>query len=98
MAKLKITLQTGEVAEVEGRRFSHYVENVRFWFFLHKEIGGFGQVVTHYDSGKRVLHVPHYAIAAALGDVKAAAKGEIDKLVFRVGGARVRSVLSANSK
>ena len=98
MAKLKITLQTGEVAEVEGRRFSHYVENVRFWFFLHKEIGGFGQVVTHYDSGKRVLHIPRYVIAAALGDVKAAAKSEIDKLVSRVGGARVRSVLSANSK
>ena len=98
MAKLKIPLQTGETLEVEGRRFSHYVANVQFWFFLHKEIGGNRQVVTHYDSGKRVLFVPHHAIAACLNDPKAAAKMELDKLISRVGGARVRSALSANEK
>ena len=98
MAILKITLESGEVVEVEGRRFSHYVANVQFWFFLHKEIGGNQQVVTHYDSGKRVLYVPHHAIAACLNDAKAAAKMELDKLISRVGEARVRSVLSANEK
>lgn len=98
MAKLKITLETGKTVEVEGRRFSHYVANVQFWFFLHKEIGGNQQVVTHYDSGKRVLYVPHHAIAACLNDAKAAAKMELDRLVSRVGEARVRSVLSANEK
>lgn len=93
--KRKITLQTGETVEVEGRRFSHYIANVQYWFFLHKEIGGNRQVVTHFDSGKRMLFVPHHTIAACMNDTKAAAKMEIDKLVARVGDARVRSVLAS---
>lgn len=98
MAKLKITLESGEVVEVEGRRFSHYVANIQFWFFLHREVGGVRWVVTHYDSGKRVLYVPHHTLAACLSDTKAAAKMELDKLISRVGEARVRSVLAANEK
>lgn len=92
--KRKITLQTGETVEVEGRRFSHYIANVQYWFFLHKEIGGYRQVVTHFDSGKRMLFVPCHTIAACMNDTKAAAKLEIDRLVSRVGDARVRSVLA----
>jgi len=98
MAKLKITTTTGETVEVEGRRFSHYVANCRFWFFLHKEVGGNMLTVTHCDSGKRVCGVPHFSVAACLNDSKAAAKMELDKLIARVGEARVRSVLAASEK
>lgn len=94
MAKLKITLQTGETLEIEGRRFSHYVANIRFWFFLHKTIGGVGLTVTHYESGKRVLEVPHHTVAACRNDNKAAAKMALDKLIAKAGPERVRSVLA----
>ena len=94
MAKLKITLQTGETLEIEGRRFSHYVANIRFWFFLHKTIGGVGLTVTHYESGKSVLEVPHHTVAACCNDTKAAAKMALDKLIVKVGPERVRSVLA----
>lgn len=95
MAKLKITMQSGEVLEVTGRRFSHYVGPYRFWFFLHKSVDAHGFGVTHYDSGKRVLQIPANSVLACLGDEKAAAKMELDKLVERVGAERMRSVLSA---
>lgn len=94
MAKLKITLQNGETLEIEGRRFSHYVANIRFWFFLHETIGGVGLTVTHYESGKRVLAVPHHTVAACRNDTKAAAKMALDKLIAKVGPERVRSVLA----
>ena len=94
MATLKITLTDGTIKEIEGRRFSHYVANVRFWFFLHKSLTGFGLTVTHVDSGKRVLEVPHHIQMACLGDDKAAAKMALDKLIEKAGAARVRSVLA----
>lgn len=94
MAKLKITLQTGETLEIEGRRFSHYVANIRFWFFLHKTVGGIGLTVTHYESGKRVCEVPHHMIAACCNDTKVAAKMALDKLIEKAGPERVRSVLA----
>lgn len=79
--------------EVEGRRFSYYVKNIQFWFFLHREIGGFRWIVTHADSGKRVLVVPTSTIAACLSDTKAAAKLELRKLLNRVGDNKVYEVL-----
>lgn len=94
MAKLTITTQNGESLEIVGCRFSHYVANIRFWFFLHKTIGGVGLTVTHYDSGKRVCEVPHDMVAACRDDTKAAAKMALDKLISRVGPERVRSVLA----
>lgn len=98
MAKLTITMQTGDPLEIEGRRFSHYVANIRFWFFLHKTIGGVGLTVTHYDSGKRVCEVPHHTVAACCNDTKAAAKLALDKLIEKCGPERVRSVLVGAKK
>jgi len=94
VAKLKITLQTGETLDIEGRRFSHYVANFRFWFFLHKTIGGVGLTVTHYESGKRVCEVPHHMVAACCNDTKSAAKMALDKLIEKAGPERVRSILA----
>lgn len=94
MAKLKITLASGESLEIEGHRFSHYVGPYRFWFFLHKTINGVGLSVTHCDSGKRVCEVPHHFQAACVEDSKAAAKMALDKLIERAGAERVRSVLA----
>lgn len=94
MAKLKITLQSGEPLELEGRRFSHYVANIRFWFFLHKTVNGFGLSITHCDSGKRVCEVPRHMVAACCNDTKAAAKMALDKLIEKAGAERVRSVLA----
>lgn len=84
----------GAKLETEGRRFSHYVGPYQFWFFLHKAPGRVGMVVSHYDSGKRVLDVPHHMIAACCNDTKSAAKMALDKLIERAGAERVRSVLA----
>lgn len=95
-SKLKLTLKNGQSIEVEGQRFSHYVQNCRYWFFLHTPIGQkFGLQITHCDSGMRVCEVEHITRQACLGDDKAAAKMSLDKLCQRVGEAQVASALRA---
>lgn len=98
MAKLKIKTQDGATLEIEGHRFSHYIANCRFWFFLHKQIGGNCLTVTHWDSGKKVCLVPNNSIAACVGDAKSAAKMELDSMAKRVGAERMRSVLIGAEK
>jgi len=93
MAHLIITTTNGDKLKLTGRRFSHYVGQYQHWFFLHHSISETGMSVTHYDSGKRVCTVPPMSICAARMDEKAAAKMELDKLIARVGEARVQAVL-----
>lgn len=90
--------ESGERKPVpEAKRFSHYVQNVRFWFAVHPTPGQHGALtVSHWGSGKRVCVVPAISRIAGVGvkdqDI---ARAEIDKLCARVGEARVRSVLAA---
>lgn len=95
MPKIKLTMADGQVIETEGRRFSHYVGNIQFWFLLHKPVDApFGYDVSHKDSGKKVLRIKQTSLAACCGDEKAAAKMDLDALINRVGAPRVRSVLA----
>jgi hypothetical protein len=83
--------------EVEARRFSYYVENVQYWFAVHKDVGHVGCLaVSHWDSGKRVaLITPLEQIAAVGMDEPAQARAALGKLVAKHGAARVASVLRA---
>ena len=95
MAKCKLFTESGERVEVEGRRFSHYVANTQFWFFVHKSLSGRNTNVTHFESGKKVCEITPTTLAACRNDKMAAAKLAIEALVAKVGAERVRSVLSA---
>lgn len=95
-AKFRMHMEaTGERKEFPARRFSHYVNNVRFWFALHKDVSRNGLTVSHWDSGKRVCDVPINTQLACLGDEKAAAKMALDKLCEKYPKERVYGVLLA---
>lgn len=93
----KFNVKTTEgLVQVEGRKFAHHVDGVRFWFICHEGIGApHTIVITHYLSGKRVLDVSLTTRIACCGDNKAAAKRELDRLVERAGAAKMRAVLQA---
>lgn len=95
MTTLIIPTSTGAMVEVTGRRFSHHVQGVQFWFFLHESINSNAQTVTHYASKKKFCDVMATERFACLGDDKMAAKMAIDRVIARVGEARVRSVLAS---
>lgn len=84
--------ETGRM-EVPGRRFSHYIDNVRYWFTLHKP-RGCDAIVSHEDSGMRFTFVESHRLCAALGDEIAAARSAIDAKVKQHGAPRIRSVLA----
>lgn len=96
----KFTLATaGGPVEVEGRRFSHYINNVRFWFAVHDAHDRSNLVVvTHIDSGMRVCQVPFLSLQAALGDRPLAARAALDALVERAGAEKVYTTLSNAEK
>ena len=80
-------------AKVEGRKFSHYIGNIRYWFAYHKPYKQmFGLQVTHLDSGFKVCDAAGL-VTATLGDDKAAAKMALDQLIKRVGAEKIRSVI-----
>jgi hypothetical protein len=96
MMKFKI-LMNGERKEYPARRFSHYVDGVRFWFAIHDPVDyTSGLTVSHWDSGKRLLHIGPTVLAASY-NMKPAEIGraEINKLVGRVGAIKVAQVLRA---
>lgn len=95
MQVFKMYTTTGErVAVPDAKRFSHYINNVRFWFAYHRP-NDFapGLTVSHWDSGMRVCSVSTLELNACRNDPKDAAKYALDKLCERVGGARVASKL-----
>ena len=91
----KITLKTikGDMI-VEGRKFAHYIGNIRHWFAYHTPLGqSFGTQITHIETGFRVCEVGNGTIGCCRNDVKAAAKMELDRLIQRVGVARFESAI-----
>lgn len=84
-----------ERREIPAKRFSHYVDNVRFWFAVHDSVSDVGKLtVSHWDSGKIVCNIPYISrLAGANMSDANLGRAEIDKLVARVGAKRVASVL-----
>jgi len=75
--------------------FAFYVKNIQCRFVV-TQLGKFAEVsVTHRDSGKRVCTIPYMSTIAALGDYVVAGKGEIQRLIDRVGAEKVLAVLRA---
>lgn len=98
MATMKIKTSSGPV-EVEGRRFSHYIGNVRFWFFYHRSTDHVAmQQVTHHASGIRVCFVSANTRIACLGDEIGAARLSLDKLAQEKGADIVRDALCRAEK
>lgn len=96
--KLTIATQDGSV-QVEGQRFSHYINNLRFWFVVHEAHDRSNLlVVTHLDSGYRVCQVPFMTLQAMAGDRPTAARAALNELVARIGESKVYSVLSEAEK
>lgn len=95
MATFKIATAGGPV-EVEGRRFSHYISNIRFWFIVHSAHDRTNQlVVSHQASGHRVCLIPVLRLSAHRMDQVSAARATLDELCASKGAERVYSVLSA---
>lgn len=92
MPSYKIKTSEG-IQTVEGRKFCAYIQNVREWFFVHKDITQ--HIVSHLDSGMRVRAIDNMTVAACKGDVVDAAKLTLQKLCETAGEARVRSVLAS---
>jgi hypothetical protein len=87
-----------EYVEVEGRRFSHYINNIRFWFIVHKGLDSQLLAVTHWDSGVRLVDVPFLRLQACRGDEVAAARNTLDALAVEKGEQRVYEVLRRAEK
>jgi hypothetical protein len=94
--KFKI-LMNGKREEYPARRFSHYIDNVQFWFALHKPVDyTSGLTISHWATGKRVLHIGPTALFAGVGmkdqDI---ARAELTKFANNKGQIRVAEILRA---
>lgn len=96
MPTYKITLANGHTQEVEGRRFSYYLESIQYWFIAHLDHRtGTVWTVTEMSTGLRVQDIPRSTLAACRGDAIAAAKQVLKSLADRLGEARIRQVIRA---
>jgi hypothetical protein len=84
------TATTNGIEIVQGKKFSHYIDGVRYWFFYHD---GHTLRVSHLDSGYKMVDVSYSARSACLGDDKAACKLELDNLIKRHGAKKVREIV-----
>ncbi len=91
MKQFRIATKTG-IELVNGRKFSFYIDNVRYWFFYSNEIGH-SLKISELESGFSVCDVSYTSRASSLGDDKLACKAELNSLVSRIGAAKVRSVI-----
>lgn len=94
MPRYKIALANGHTQEVEGRRFSFYLENIQHWFIVHREPRGLPHlVVTEKSTGMRVRDVTSVTLSICRGDEVAAAKQVLKSLADQIGEARIRQVI-----
>jgi hypothetical protein len=93
-------LINGERKEIPARRFSHYVDNVRFWFAVHPSTQFVGQLtVSHWESGKAVCHIDNLTRIAGVGmSDPDLGRAQINKLVGRVGAIKVSTTLREAEK
>ena len=97
--KFKILIG-GERKEIAARRFSHYVDNVRFWFAVHPSTQFVNQLtVSHWESGKAVCHIDNMTRIAGVGmSDPDLGRAQINKLVGRVGAIKVSTTLREAEK
>lgn len=83
----------------EAIRFSHYVNNVRFWFSVHPSLSDVGSyTVSHWGLGMRVCTFGVLKLGAFRGDKKAAAKHALDKFCEEKTHAKVYDVMARAEK
>jgi len=94
--KFKVMVN-GARNEIPARRFSHYVDNVQFWFAVHPSLSNVGELtVSHWDSGLAVCYVsPTTRIHGTGMKDPDLGRAEINKLVGRVGAIKVAKILRA---
>lgn len=90
---------TREMRSVEGRRFSHCVNCIQFWFLVHRVDHSAAARVTHIASGMWVIDIPHAMLASKVSmSIPSIAREEIDKLVAQKGAALVAKALTKAEK
>lgn len=86
----------GELMKAEQlATFTYPIQNVVYRFVVTRLPHGQPVALTHRSSGKRVCIIFDRTIEAALGNMVAAAKLELGRLIERMGEARVASALRA---
>lgn len=97
MPKYVINTANGEV-KVEGRKFAFYLNNVRYWFFVHQIDGHIGWRVSELETGRSVRDIAFQTIAACASDIVSAAKLTLRQLIDKVGEDRVKVVIDSAPK
>ena len=87
---------TNETRDVVGHRFRVTVDNTQFWFGVHEAHDMIGLYrITDIRSGRKVLDIPHYVLAANHGRLPAAAKAAWKKFMSGRNEKSVRAVIEA---
>lgn len=92
MQSMEITLLNGRKEKVLGFKFTHYIQNVGFDFFVHDSLLYRERAITHYLSGKRVMWMKYLGPNNRSMVVKAAKKA-INRMVTLTGAEKVLSTL-----
>lgn len=82
---------------VNGRKFSFYIGQYRYWFFYSTDITH-GLRVSELESGFKVLDVSYSTRTTCLNNDKAACKLELTKLVERLSADKIKSVIDTAPK
>lgn len=84
----------GDKTPIEAKKFKHRIGDQEHWFCVHESIEYYNRwAVSDWASGYRVQYIDFLTLQACRGDVKAAARMTLDKLVERLGASRVLEVL-----
>lgn len=84
---------------VEGKRFSYYIDNVRYWFFYHKETSWTHNLcISELSSGFKICNVDYSTRVASLNNDKAACKSTLDNLIKKYGAKNVRMRIDSAPK
>jgi hypothetical protein len=85
----------GKLTELPAKRFSHYINNIQFWFALHDSPDRVASLtVSHWASGKRVALIGPSERCGQKNN-KELAVAALDRLVENQGAERVCQILTA---
>jgi len=86
----KIITKAG-IETVKGRKFSFYIDKVRYWFFYHEPgLHGHGLRISELRTGYKMIDVDYSSRAAALGNDKAACKLALAKFCAKYPQNKIR--------
>ena len=87
---------TGSTVDVVGHRFRVTLDGATFWFGAHEAHDMVGRYhITDLRSGRKVLDIPYYVLAANHGRLPAAAKAAWKKFMSGRNEKSVRAVIEA---